>query len=215
MRSLAFAAAFTAVTGLVAGAHDATAQAVPGFVEDFASGIGGFSGGSLTISYTNPGTGGVNGAGDGYLQLANSVSFHFGTKSTTDSYRGDYLEAGITQIRVSLNDVGTDQGLEIHVSVVSGSTVWQYNQGFAPPENAWAEFTVALQDSAAFTRVRGADGFAATLQNVGLILIRHDQAPYIGEPNNIQADMGIDRLQLVGATPVEPATWGRVKRLLR
>ena len=47
---------------------------VPGFVEDWpGTGLHGWGGGS---NYSNPGTGGVGGVGDGFLILSNTLSGH-------------------------------------------------------------------------------------------------------------------------------------------
>ena len=189
----------------------AAAEPTPGFVEEFTVGTGGFFGGSMV---SNPGTGGVD--GDGYLRVSNQSTNNFGTRSGTTDYSGNYLAAGITQVRVWMNDVGGNQAFEMHFAIGNGSlNFWQYNPIFSPPENGWAEFVVDLLDSTQFTQTHGNRSFAAAIQSVSNILFRHDLAPYISTPDQIAGELGIDKIQLVGLIPVEPRTWGGIKSLYR
>jgi flagellar hook capping protein FlgD len=151
-------------------------------------------GGSFNITYTNPGTGGVLGAGDGYLALSEGLAGHFGTESTGPEYVGDWLAAGITQIRLSLNDINTPQSFEIHLAIGNFNNLWEYTPGFIPPNKRWAEFLVDLTDSSKFTHIITLDGrgFLAALQDVQVLHIRHDLAPYGQIPDNIAGDLGID-----------------------
>jgi hypothetical protein len=201
------------VLGLPALPRPAAAQPTAGFVENFTSGTGEFGGGS---TYTNPGTGGVGGAGDGYLHIENTGAFNFGTRSLGPNFTGDFLAAGITRIRFWLNDVGADQSFEIHFGIGAGaSNFWLYNTGFAPPENAWAEFEVDLTNEALFTQTRGTGTFAQALSGASNILIRHDLLPLTDTPDAIAGELGLDQVMLVGAAPVEPGTWGRIKAQFR
>lgn len=198
----------------VAGRGWAVSQPTEGFVENFATGTGEFQGGSAR---SNPGTGGVDGVGDGFLRVDNDFATNFGTRSGSAAYAGDYFTAGITHIRFWLNDVEGNQAFAIHFGI--GATMlnfWQYDPPFVPPENAWAEFEVDLRDSTAFTLTHGTGGsFAGAIQNASNILFRHDLAPYVAAPDPIAGEIGIDKIRFLGMTPVEPATWGRIKALLR
>lgn len=176
-----------------------------GFLEEWSSTTTSWGGGGFP---TNPGTGGFLGDGDGYLRIANSFPGHLGSFSVGGEYVGDWMAAGITQVGVWLNDVDTDDPLEIHFLIgVAQSNIWQYNVGFLPPENAWGQFLVDLSSSVNWTRTQGTGTFTAALQNVDRVLWRHDLAPYVQTPDNIQADVGVDHMLLtngsvgVGARP--------------
>jgi hypothetical protein len=196
------------------------ADPVPGFLEAFpgtsVSSWGGFVGGTTT----NPGTGGRDGDGDGFMRIARTDFLHnFGVRTRDDAaYSGNWLAAGIVEIRLALNDVETDQPFEIHVSLGNPSNFWQYDLGFAPPENGWQEFTVDLRDSTAFTQIIGTDGaWSAMLHDVNTVLVRHDVAPFVQDPDDIAGELGIDQIELLNEklTPVTLGTWGRIKSLYR
>ncbi len=166
-----------------------------GFFEDFVGGSTGGFGGNAILS--NPGTGGVGGAQDGFLMIEdNPINNHLGAKNEGADYAGDYLAAGITRVLFWLNDVGADQELEIHLCIGDASNLWQ-SQGFAPPENAWALFEVELSDSTSFTQVRSTPpglSFAGALQNADRLLWRHDLAPYGPMPDPVDGEVGLDSI---------------------
>ena len=180
--------AFVVTLALTATAFaPAVAGPTIGFVESFtgAGSVGGWDGGA---TYSNPGTGGVGGVGDGYLQMAHTVfAGRLGTKNQGANYAGDWLATGANRVRFSLNDVGADQNLEIHFGIGTINNFWQYNVGFIPPNGAWSEFTVDLSDSANFTHIISFDGFGYrfALANTDRVLIRHDKAPYVQTPDVI------------------------------
>jgi len=197
---------------IVSAAHGAPTV---GFTEHWpGTSVQGWSGGSVV---SNPGTGGVLGAGDGYLTVSNPGpnSSNLGSLNNGASYAGDWQAAGITQVRFWLKDVGAADPLEIHFLVGNGlaGNFWQYDTGFIPSTTAWTRFTVNLTSSAGFTHVINATGgtFDQALQNVDRILIRHDLAPYIQIPDSIIADVGIDELTLSdGITGVDDPGPARV-----
>jgi hypothetical protein len=208
------------ITVLIATAavlHPAIARSAPtsGFVETWAdSGMTtSWSGG---VFFENPGHGGVGGADDGYLQVATGTPANLGTVSFGTEYVGDWLAAGIRTVKFWLNDVGADEPLEVHFGIGRRFNFWQYNPGFSPPENAWAQFQVDLTDSTKFTRIIGSGAFAEALQNADRVHLRHDQSPFIQQPDPIQADFGIDNFELSDqSVPVLRTTWGRIKQLYR
>ncbi len=156
-------------------------------------------GGSFSITYSNPGTGGVGGTGDGFLMLSQSIVANFGARSVGLEYTGNWRQAGITQVRFWLNDVGAGQAFEIHFSVGNFNNLWQYNQGFIPPLGQWAPFVVDLQDATKFTQIiepLSHVGYAAALDTVAVVLVRHDLPPFTQFPEAIAGDLGIDNLLL-------------------
>ena len=120
-----------------------------------------------------------------------------GAFSSGSEYNGDWLAAHVNQIKLKLNDVGTSQSLEIHLSIGTASNLWQYNTAFLPPPNAWGSFSVDLDDSLNFTHIiNGGQTFASVLRFADRILVRHDNAPFQQTPNTIAGDFGLDDIEL-------------------
>ena len=190
---------------VVIGALADRANAAPtlGFVENWPG-----SSPSSWISITpssNPGTGGKFGAGDGFLLVSSAVPAHLGSHSAGVEYAGNWTAAGITQVRVWLNDVNATDPLEIHFALGNGLNFWQYNVGFIPPSKEWREFVVDLTSPANWTQIIGPGAFANALTAVDRVLIRHDLAPYQKIPDFLAGDFGIDHLLLTnGVVGVDP-----------
>ena len=200
------------------GTSVAAADPVVGFREDWAgtstNGWGGGGGGGAT--YSNPGTDGVDGPGDGFLLITQADPGPFGSRSAGAEYTGDWLAAGIDRVRVSLNDVGAPDAFEIHVCIGNQSNFWIYKPGFTPPNGAWQEFTVDLSDESQWAQIIGAGTFAQALQFADRLLIRYDRAPFIQTPDPGSGDLGIDRVILTAVpTRTRLTTWGQIKRLYR
>lgn len=184
------ACASLAVVATVAGA------ATLGYVEKFpGTSLENWGGGSRL---SNPGTGGFPEEDDGFLlfETPNGFQHNLGVRTTEAPYLGNWTAAGITQIRLWLNDVGDPNPLEIHVSVGGFANLWQYNPGFVPPNGRWAEFVVDLTNAANWTRVIGTGTFAAALAAVEVVHVRHDKAPFVQNPDPLDGDVGMDQLLL-------------------
>ena len=149
---------------------------------------------------TNPNVGGVD--GDGYLRVARTAPGKLGAHSEDTPYAGDWLAVNVNQIRLWLNDVDADQALEIHVAIGNAANFWLTKTGFSPPENSWAQFTVDLYDSTKFAHIIALDGkgFAAALQNVDRVMVRHDLTPFGQTPNALAGEFGIDNFELATTT---------------
>src|SRR5258706_5612230 len=181
----------------------ALAGAAPtvGFIEEWpGTSLSTWSGGTPDF---NPGTGGFLGAGDGYLGLSNTFLGQFGTTSAGLEYAGNWQAAGITHVFFSLNNLTTNDPIEIHFGIgrdvhTVSPNFWQYNIGVIPPVNAWKQFDVDLT-SANFTRIICTGTLDDALKNVQRIHLRHDQAPFAQSPNPIIGDMGIDHLMLANS----------------
>lgn len=194
------------LAALVALPGSAHAAPTLGFVENWSGAtLHDWGGGS---AYSNPGTGGFNGAGDGYLRLStpNGLQHKLGARSFGLEYQGDWQAAGITQVRLWLSDVGADDPLEMHFSIgIEQVNFWQYDIAFLPPAGQWAEYVVDLSSATNWTHHIGTGTFAQALQGVTNIHVRHDHAPYVQLPDDIDADVGLDRLLLTnGVVGVEP-----------
>jgi hypothetical protein len=205
---------FPAVLALFAAASDCGAAPQPGYRESFtAVGLSGWQSGLLL---SNPGTGGVSGAGDGYLLISQpGLPGNFGAYGATPPYAGDWTAAGITKVTLWLNDVGNSDNMEIHFSIGNGASFpknfWQYNVGFIPPHGRWASFTVDLAATASFTRIQGSGTFAAALASVDRIHVRHDLAPYVLDlsPDPIAGDVGLDEIFLFASGAADVGPGGR------
>lgn len=215
---LARSALWALLLAMAAGASAATP--VPGFREDFAGmATNGWGGGAVT---SNPGTGGLGGAGDGYLLVAvpGPLPGNLGTTTPNLPYTGDWTAAGVTQVRLWLNDVNAQDTLEIHFALgnsLSGN-FWQYTPGFIPPPQQWAPFTVDLSAPASFSFIgAGTPDFGAALANVDRVLVRHDKAPYAQTPDVTIGDFGLDGILLTdgvaGVAPGLPLAVGSPVRL--
>jgi hypothetical protein len=210
----ATAAFLTLVAILTAAVVPQPARAVAiGFIERFqSSGVAGFLSGS-TLS--NPGTGGADGAGDGYLLVATAppLNYFLGAFNTAPRYAGNLVAAGITRMRLKLKDVGPTQAMEIHVTVGTSVNRWQYNVGFVPTPSAWTTFEADLTDSTRWTQfinlVPGT--FTQAKQTHDRFHFRHDTAPYTFFADSIVADVGVDDVEMLNAlsdAPPSPSTRG-------
>ena len=188
------------------GLNGSASAVVLGFVDDFSGPD--TNGWASFNSNTNPGTGGVGGAGDGYLLIASDIVFNFGTHNDGLNYTGDWVTAGITQVSFYLNDVNTPEDFFFHF-LLSGAppgqqdSTWQCNVGYQPPNGAWQQYVVDLSGGGAnWTRIRGAASFDDVLHNVDNAHFRHDLPPYNQYPDGIMGNLGIDQITLLP----EPAT---------
>jgi hypothetical protein len=186
-RSLALLAA-------LAFARPTVAAPVPGFVEDFpGTSTSTWSGGAVI---TNPGTGGLHGVDDGYLQAMTVSPSNLGTVSFGAEYAGDWTAAGITQVRCWLTDAAWMGNLSIHFSLSDGSNTWQHDAGFVPPMWEWGLYVIPLVE-ADFTHIRGITGtFATVMANVDRIHFRHDLPPFEPTPDPVAGAFGLDHLVL-------------------
>lgn len=223
-RSSFMAPRVASLAAMIAGvllALPAHGAATLGFVEHWTGTTTHNWGGGAT--YSNPGTGGVAGAGDGFLLMSTpgAASSSLGAVSTAAQWTGNWTAAGITQVRFWLNDVGAADPLEIHFSLGNSAAggvpgnFWQYNTAFIPPFHAWAQFTVNLASAAAFTHIiddPAGGTYAQALQTVNRLLIRHDKAPYTQTPDALDAGVGIDELLLTNGIVGVPLTEPGVPR---
>ncbi len=184
-----------------------TAHAAPviGFIERW-NVFGSTSTWSSFADNTNPNAGGADGAGDGYLRVARTAALQLASRSEGPEYLGNWLAANVNRIQLCLNDVDANQALEIHVCLGNSGNFWLYKTGFSPPENAWAAYTVDLTDSTQFAHIISIDGkgFAAALQNVDRVHVRHDNAPYEQSPNGLIGEFGLDNFELTNSLLAVP-----------
>lgn len=167
-----------------------------GFLETFpGTSVSSWGGGAV---FSNPGSGGTGGTPDGYLLFStpNGLKHNLGVNSFGLEYNGNWVAAGITQVRLWLNDVGADDPLEMHFAIGNGLNFWHYDVQFLPPLHQWAEFVVDLSSSANWTQIIGTGTFSAALQAVDRVHVRHDHAPYTQIPDALDGDVGLDHVLL-------------------
>jgi len=197
LAALASLSMFAVLTAPVLGPLAPPAAATPsiGHIQTFSDGTtGGWTSNDLP---TNPGTGGLDGAGDGFLDIALTSPFRLGARSTDAAYTGDWIGANVNRIKVWLNELDQANDLEIHLCIGNSGNFWESNVGFAPPTNTWAQFTFDLTDSTQFTHIINfSGGFAAALQSADNILLRHDKPPFAQTPKTIAGEFGVDNVEL-------------------
>jgi flagellar hook capping protein FlgD len=199
-----------ALVSLIAMPHAGSAAPVLGFVEEWSgTSLSGWGVGGTPAS--NPGTGGLLGPGDGFLKLSSSVVFNYGTFSSGPEYAGNWTAAGITQVRVWLSDLGTDDPLEIHFGLGRdvhslSPNFWVYNIGVIPPVNAWQEYVVDLTAPADWTQTFGTGTLADALAACEKIHLRHDVPPITPSPEGAMGDLGIDHLVLASPAILDVAS---------
>jgi len=177
--------------------------ATPGFLEDFASGTGGFGGGSTV---TRIASGGVGGASDAFLQVSNATVGKLGTFSTAVDLVGNLPADGVTGYSFWLRDVGAANSLQIHVGIgIALSNFWLSVPGFVPPAGQWQQFSVSLTDPSQWVQIIGTGTFQDALAGSTHLLFRHDLPPLVQNPNAVAGDFGLDRIQVLPAVQPVPA----------
>jgi hypothetical protein len=181
-----------AAIGILAGAP---ASAVSlGQIDDFQDGTLQDWGGGSTPA--NIATGGPTGGGDRYLQIA-ATNNNLGTVNPVQ-WAGDYAAAGVTGIRLDVNNAGPD-ALALRISLFGpGGTFTTTDEVVVGPTSGWitAEFTI---DDASLTRTSGVGTLGQTLAGVIQILLRHDADPINSpmQPNPVTATLGIDNVTAI------------------
>lgn len=170
----------------------------PCFTQNFAGidNLGGFDGGSG--SYTNPGSGGVGGAADGFLIVGNAEPGFLGARNTTEDFAGDFLDAGVVRLTFWLNHV-SGEDLEIHLGVGAAfGNFWQLNTPFIPTTGEWRKFSAAISTNEAdWTRIIGSGSLEDALRNADRILLRHNAPPYQQFPQTVVAELGVDNVRII------------------
>lgn len=182
-----------AVMALAAGAASA---ATPGYFEDFNNGTVDpfFSGASLVWVPS----GGVGGAGDGYIRASRSSPGNLGLASADAPFVGDLIADGVTGISFWLNDVGNANPLAIHVGIGRAfGNFWLTLNPIHPPHNTWQEYTVLFNNPSEWVQIAGSGTFAEALTQCDRLLFRHDLPPYVQTPDPIAGDFGFDRIRVL------------------
>ena len=177
------------------------AGAVPGYTLDFNDGTVDpfFSGADLTWQAS----GGVGGAGDGWLSSVRASAGNLGLATVDSNITGNLTADGVTGYSFWLKDLGSQAPLNIHVSIGDPFiNFWQSNIAFIPVTTGWTQYSIDFTNPAQWTQIQGTGTFADALTTSGRLLFRHDLAPYTSNPNTIRGGLGLDRLTVLP----EPAT---------
>lgn len=184
-----------------------SAAAAPHFIEDFATGSGGFVSTSIVTHVTS---GGVGGADDGYIEVSNLLVFNLGAASASPNLNGN-LPADGTGYSFWLRDTGGDDNHEIHVGIgVTFANFWLNTQGFNPPDGEWQQFSVDFTDPSQWVQIISLvpgtfeDALAASTR----LLFRHDTAPYVQIPEAASGEFALDRIKVVFESKVPAASVG-------
>jgi hypothetical protein len=178
--------------------------AVPGALQDFATGLGGYQGNSTE---TRPLSGGVGGASDPYLQVENAAPGNLGTFTNGANFIGNLTADGVTGFSFYLQDVGpTDDNHEIHVGVGRAMlNFWESVQGFNPPDGFWQKFSVDITDESQWVQIIGTGTFADALAASDRLHFRHDLPPLVQIPDSASGEFALDRVQVLPVAPSVPA----------
>jgi hypothetical protein len=178
--------------------------ATPGFLQDFAAGTGGFGAGGSTVTHVT--SGGVGGASDPYISIANAISNNLGSFSTDANLIGDLPADGVTGYSFWLSDTGANDSHEIHVGVGTAFVnFWLSIPGFTPPDGSWQQFSVDVTNPSQWVQIIGTGSFQDALAASDRLLFRHDVAPLVQSPNPASGDFGLDRIRVQGVPAAIPA----------
>jgi hypothetical protein len=176
--------------------YEAGAQIVISQVDDFEDGTlqGWRDGNNSPNPPTNIANGGPGGAGDNYLQDVSSGSGGAGGKLVmfnTTQWTGDYTGAGVTYIRMHMNNLG-GANLEMRLALDGDGGRFSSTDGvLLPSGSGWqiVEFPIMPSD---WTSVGGTN-VNATLGDVSDLRILHNTSPsWQGIP--IAATLGVDNI---------------------
>ncbi len=171
-------------------------SAIAGYTEDFNNGLGGWGGGATLDVIT---TGGVGGAGDGYLLVSNENPAQLATRNNSAPYTGDLIADGITSISFWLNDLGGSDTLRLHVAIGNPGNFWLTTAEFSPGVGDWTQYDVDLTDAGAWVQQQGSGTFEDALRTTDRIQFRNNPLPGDMEPMDLIADFALDRITLVPA----------------
>jgi len=175
--------------------------ATPGYVIDF-------NGGSVDPFYSGAdlswnASGGVGGAGDGWITVSRSFPGNLGAATNDPNVLGNLPADGVTGYSFWLQDLGSAAPLSIHVLVGDPFVnYWQSNVSFTPALGTWTKYSIDFSDPSQWTQTQGAGTFEDAIANCGRLLFRHDLPPYEHVPDSIQGAFGLDRITVLP----EPAT---------
>jgi hypothetical protein len=163
--------------------------------------------------------GGPTGVGDNYLELTAVGGAGAGSKLAVlnlDQWAGDYTSAGIGGVILDARNLGsTDLHLRLLLEDPGAGpplNVAITDAVIVPAQGGWTTAMFSL-DPADLTVLLG--DVMTLLSNTTAMRIIHNPDPTFPPPE-IAAVLGVDNIEAVATvTPVEPSSWGRLKRSYR
>ena len=175
---------------------DASAQITNNQTDNFEDGtVQGWIEGNSPNPPANIADGGPKGTGDNYLQNVSSGSGNAGSKMVmfnTVQWKGDYIGAGVTNIRMQMNNLGATN-LEMRLAFDgSGGRFSSANAVSLSAGSGWQTVVFPIEPSD-LTSVDGGADVNATLGNVTVLRILHNTSPS-WRGASIAATVGVDSI---------------------
>ncbi len=168
----------------------------PGFVEEFTGGLGGWAGGATETIVSS---GGVGGAGDPYMLVANAIVSQVAVRNMSAPYTGDLPANGVTGLSLFLRDLGGTEEQHIRIGVGTMANFWISAAQIDPGADEWVKFEVDFTDPGAWTQYFGAGTLADALATCDRILIRHFHQIGDDVPTDGVGEFGVDRITILPA----------------
>ncbi|MEX2171238.1 MAG: hypothetical protein WD851_18095 [Pirellulales bacterium] len=190
---------FVALAILAVVACGGVAGAASPHVDDFASSVMGWGGGSVPQWQSSGGP-----MGDGYLRVQTSES-NLATHVSTEDWVGDYTTINAETISLDMkNDVGSDallMRLVLFGASTSPASADRWSSSVAatvPADGMWRNYSFSLAQND-LTRVLGSDTYQNMITNVVQIMLRHDPGSPSAGGTPVSATLGIDNVRLAAA----------------
>jgi hypothetical protein len=191
--------AFATASLLASLALPSGASIVVGQTDDFENGtlLGWDSGSRNPNGPTNVPSGGPAGANDHFLHLTSNGSFGAGGKLVVfnaDQWTGDYLGAGVTAIRMQVNNLGaTNLALRLILEGGAGSLT-TVSAASVPAGSGWETVSFSL----ASANLTGGN-FNAVMGHVSTLDLVHNPSAtaFRSSAPNIAAVLGVDNITAV------------------
>jgi hypothetical protein len=157
---------------------------------------------------SNPGDGGVDGAGDGFLIFARTIEqgalgANARDPKLNEAFLGDYLAKGVTEIRAWFRNLG-DTEIEIHVGIAdskfgAGGRYMSLQGATLPIGGDWTQVSFDFsEDNFVYHGFEPEPPtFTETAQSVISLHFRHDMKPIGFAPIPTEGEVGVDNVQLI------------------
>lgn len=193
-----------------------TMAADTSFVQTWSSGT--LAGWFSQAQLSNPGTGGVDGAGDGFLLIertpddfAGPLGVHARDDAEVQAFLGDYVAAGAVSVTGWFKNFG-DTPIEVHVGIAGGQfgggSRYMSVPGIAlPVGGGWVEgtFMISGNDLQWIGFGDPTETVEQLMTHVGGLVFRHDDSPIESMPPQYVGAFGIDNVKLNGSCVPQPA----------
>ena len=171
-----------------------------------APGTAGWSGGLFGSGLpTRQSSGGPAGDGDAYLR-GPAPGTNLATYNDSAAWQGSYAAIGASRIRVDMqNAPGSDPLWMRAVLFAPGSVAERWTSAepqLVPADGTWRSYEFSLAESD-LAHVAGTATYAAAMENVVRVMLRHDPGTPSPVGEAVSAVLGLDNIELAG--PAGPA----------